>query len=164
MSDHTMNRGRSSHQVRGKKSKGKNNWLSTGVYVQSISNLATPRTRPVQPSPMGDIGTFAAIHGQFSRNALTKKRTGAEWAGRRRPDAIRDRFNRAGRHAQPRGGRSRCRAHGRGEGGSLQILSDIEPGSAWLEHSWGCVLLTVPPEVAEGGTEAWCKRTLISIC
>jgi hypothetical protein len=29
--------------------------------------------------------------------------------------------------------------------------------------SRGCVLLTVPPEVAEGGTETWCKRMLVSI-
>jgi hypothetical protein len=84
---------------------------------------------------------------------LDKKRTGAERAGRRWSRG--DRFNPAGQHARPRGGRSRYRAHARGEGGSL-----------WDTHvrfrghqsrgvgAAGNNILTVPPEVAEGSTEA----------
>ena len=61
-----------------------------------------------------------------------------------------NRFNRAERHAQPRGGCSRHRAHGRGEGGSLYRIKLVSGPVAW---STSVVPLTVPPEVAEGGAE-----------
>jgi hypothetical protein len=67
-----------------------------------------------------------------------------------------DRFNPAGQHAQPRGGRSRYRAHAHGGGGSLwdkHIIRFRDINGVGLAQP-GYDLLTVPPEVAEGSTEA----------
>jgi hypothetical protein len=79
---------------------------------------------------MGDIGTFAPIHGQFSRNALTKKRTGAEWAEEDDRMRFATDLTALGGTLSLEAGVVGVTLTDAGKVEACKVLSDIEPGSA----------------------------------